>query len=269
MKREKSGFWVSLTAAVFYPVGALLAKRRYLGAERVPRSGGALLVMNHVSHLDPVYDTVFVHKQGRNPHVFAKGSLWKYPLVRHVMSGSGQIPVYRSTAAAGHSLSAGSEALEAGKVVLIYPDGTITRDPEGWPMQPRTGAARLVLDVLESGVPILPVARWGTVDILDAYQKKFRPFPRHKVSYSVGEPMDLSAYRGKEPTPEVLRELSDLMMRRVSEQLGEIRSERPPATFYRRPSAKRKPAGDQVGAPPDPAEQPPGATEPAGEKQGD
>lgn len=250
MKREKSGFWVSFTASVFYPVGALLARRHYREARHVPRSGGALLVMNHVSHIDPVYDTVFVHKQGRNPHVFAKHSLWKYPLVRHVMSGSGQIPVYRASAAAGHSLSAGAQALREGKVVIIYPDGTITKDPDGWPMQPRTGVARLVLDVLDEGIPVIPVARWGTLDILDGYQKKFRPFPRHDVYYLAGEPFDLSAYRGRQPTSAVLRELSEKLMRGVGELLGELRGETAPDGFYRRPSAaKRADAADAVASP--------------------
>lgn len=256
MKREKSGFWVSLTASVFYPLGALLARRHYRGEERVPRSGGALLVMNHVSHLDPVYDTVFVHKQGRNPHVFAKDTLWKYPLVRNVMTGSGQIPVYRRSSAARHSLVAGVDALRAGKVVLTYPDGTITRDPDGWPMRPHTGAARLALDVLEEGIPIIPVARWGTLDILDAYHKKFRPFPRHDVYYLMGEPYDLSEYRGVEPTTEVLRELSIRLMGGVKDLLSDIRGEPAPEGFYQRPAKAR-------------VAQSPEAPDPSAGKQGD
>ncbi len=239
MKREKSGFWVSLTASVFYPVSALLARRRYIGAERVPRNGGALLVMNHVSHLDPVYDTVFVHKQGRNPHVFAKHTLWEVPLVKHVMTGSGQIPVRRGSVTAGHSLRDGTSALQDGKVVINYPEGTITRDPDGWPMVGYTGAARLALDLLDTGVPILPVARWGTRDILDGYHKRFRPFPRHQVTYLVGEPVDLSGYRDKPINGLLLREVTDLLMWRVSELLSEIRQRPAPEQFYPRAAAKR------------------------------
>lgn len=232
MKREKSGLGVWAAAAVFYPLSVLLARTAYIGAERIPREGGALLVMNHVSHLDPVFDSVFVHRQGRVPHVFAKHTLWRYPLVRQVLNSSGQIPVYRASPTAGHSLRDGATALREGKIVVIYPDGTITRDPNGWPMRPRTGAARLVLDSLDAGVPVLPVARWGTLSILDVYRKKFRPFPRHRVTFSVGEPLDLSAYQGKQPTVGVLRELSTVLIRAVNDRLTEIRHEPAPEEPY-------------------------------------
>lgn len=240
MKREKPGFWVTLTAAVFYPVAALLARQRYVGADRVPPRGGALLVMNHISHIDPVYDTVFVHKQGRNPHVFAKHTLWQYPLVKRVMTGSGQIPVHRGSVTAGHSLRAGTVALDEGKVVINYPEGTITRDPDGWPMVAYTGAARLALDLLDTDVPILPVARWGTRTILDGYRRRFRPFPRHQVTYLVGEPVDLSAYRHAQVTGAVLREVTDLLMKQVRELLAEIRQQPAPRRFFPRASPAKK-----------------------------
>lgn len=246
MKREKGGFWVGFAASVFYPVGAILARRHYLGAERIPRDGGALLVMNHVSHLDPIFDTVFVHKQGRVPHVFAKHTLWEKPIVRQVMAGSGQIPVYRGSSAAGYSLRDGLQALRDGKVVITYPEGTITRDPEGWPMVSRTGAARLALDMIGTGVPVLPVARWGTRVIYDGYRKQFHPFPRHDVTFSVGEPVDLGQYRDRAIDGPLLREVTDLLMGRVAALLSGIRGEPAPAEFYHpqgvKPSARQAPS---------------------------
>jgi 1-acyl-sn-glycerol-3-phosphate acyltransferase len=252
--REKGGFWVGLAATFFYPLCALLARRENRGTERVPRQGGVLLVLNHVSHIDPMYDAVFVHKLRRVPRFLAKESLFKPFLVRHVLYGSGQIPVYRGSADAKDSLRDANAALSDGKLVVIYPEGTITKQPEGWPMQSRTGVARLALD---NDVPVLPVARWGTRAILDGYHKKFRPFPRHDVTTVVGEPVDLSAYRAQPVTTQVLREVTDLLMNRVTDLVAEVRGETPPTEVFR-PTAKSKgtpaPAADPGPADPGPAD---------------
>ncbi|MFC5052745.1 lysophospholipid acyltransferase family protein [Saccharothrix xinjiangensis] len=229
MAKEKGGFWVGVAAVAFYPSTALMSRKRIQGGERVPRSGGTLVVMNHVSHLDPVYDAVFVHKQGRVPHFLAKHGLWNVPVLGSVLRGARQIPVYRGTADAQQSLRAAHEALEQGMLVIIYPEGTITKDPDGWPMTSRTGVARLAL---EHDVPVVPAARWGTRDVYDHYRKKFRPLPRKTVVTNVGEPVDLSAYREQPQSLAVLREVTDLLMGEVKDLLAEIRQEQAPDGFY-------------------------------------
>lgn len=225
---EKSGFWVWVTAMIFYPL-AWLAKIVPSGAEHVRREGGVLLVMNHVSHIDPPVDAVFVHRNGRVPRFLAKESLFRMPVFKYMIRGAGSIPVYRRTTGAKDSLSAANDALRDGKLVVIYPEGTITKDPTGWPMRSRTGAARLAL---ENDVPVLTAARWGTNFILDGYAKKFRPFPRKRVYIDVAEPIDLSAYRGKPLTNELLREVTELLMTRIKDQLAKIRQEEAPEGFY-------------------------------------
>ncbi|MFI6030275.1 lysophospholipid acyltransferase family protein [Amycolatopsis magusensis] len=223
--REKGGFWVGTAAALFYPM-TLLGRRDYRHAERIPRRGGALLVLNHISHLDPVVDAVLVHRNKRVPRFMAKESLTRTPLLGKILVESGGIPVYRGSSSAGDSLRAAHQALREGKVVVIYPEGTITRDPAGWPKRSYTGAARLAL---ENDVPVIPIARWGTHEILNGYDKKFRPFPRKHVIHSVGEPIDLSAFRGRPLGAKVLREVTDLMMAEVVDLLSGVRGERPPA----------------------------------------
>ncbi|HVV09781.1 lysophospholipid acyltransferase family protein [Amycolatopsis sp.] len=223
--REKGGFWVGAAAALFYPV-SLIGRRVYTGAERIPREGGALLVMNHVSHMDPAVDAVFVHRNKRVPRFLAKDSVAKAPIFGRIFLGSGGIPVYRGSASAGDSLRAAHQALAEGKVVVIYPEGTITKDPDGWPKRAFTGAARLAIG---NDVPVIPIARWGTNEILDFYHKKLRFLPRKTVTHAVGEPIDLSAYRDKEPTAPVLREVTELMMGRITDLLAEVRGEAPPA----------------------------------------
>lgn len=225
-RREKGGFWVGLAAAMFYPVTGL-GRRVYRGAERIPRTGPALLVLNHVSHMDPAVDAVFVHRQKRVPRFLAKESVATAPIFGKIFIGSGGIPVYRGTTAAGDSLRAAHQALREGKIVVIYPEGTITKDPDGWPKRSYTGAARLAI---ENDVPVIPIARWGTNHIFDGYSKKLRPFPRKTVTHLVGEPMDLSEYRGKSSkSASLLREVTDRMMDEVTGLLAEIRQEEPPA----------------------------------------
>jgi 1-acyl-sn-glycerol-3-phosphate acyltransferase len=123
-------------------------------------------------------------------------------------------------------MKAAVDALAAGRTVVIYPEGTITKDPEGWPMSGRTGIARIAL---ATGVPVIPAARWGTREILDHYHKTFRPLPRKTVTTLFGEPVDLSAYRGRPVTPALLREVTDVAMDRVTGLLAEVREEQPPA----------------------------------------
>ena len=229
MAREKGGFWVGVAAAIVYPMSAVLGRHRIENGDRIPRKGSALLVINHISHLDPVYDAVFVHKNGRVPRFFAKHSLWNVPVMGAILRGAKQIPVYRGTADARQSLRDANQAIAEGRAIVIYPEGTITKDPAGWPMNSRTGVARLALD---NDVPVIPIARWGTLDLYNHYEKRFRPFPRKTITHRVGEPIDLSEFRGQEESITLLRQVTNVMMNRVKELLAEVREEQAPEGFY-------------------------------------
>ena len=241
MRKEKGGPWIRLCAIVLYPTVKLLARRVNKGP-KLPRHGGALLLMNHVSHLDPVVESVLGHNNGRFPRFMAKASLGRVPVLGRFLAGSAQVPVYRggdareSLRAAKESLEVASEGLEQGRLLVIYPEGTITKDPDGWPMASRTGVARLAL---ANDVPVIPGARWGTREIYDGYGKKFRPFPRKTVTSILGEPIDLSAYRDQPVTAQVLREVTDLLMGRVKELVAQARGEQAPDGFYSPAKAKQ------------------------------
>lgn len=234
MRREKGGFWIAFCAVFFYPLGWLVGRARFEGREHIPATGGALVVANHLSHLDPVYTGLLVHRAGRVPRFLAKHSLWTRPVLGSVMRGTGQIPVYRDTADAQQSLREGVAALDAGKVVVIYPEGTISRDPAGWPMHSRTGVARLAL---ASHAPVLPAVHWGTREVYDGYAKRFRPLPRKPIVVRCGPQIDLSAYRGRPLDAALLREVTDMIMSRVRDLLAEVRGESAPAEFFRRGAA--------------------------------
>jgi 1-acyl-sn-glycerol-3-phosphate acyltransferase len=145
-----------------------------------------------------------------------------------MMHGAGQIPVYRGTADAATSLRDAVDALARGECVVIYPEGTTTKDPDSWPMVAKTGIARLVL--LSPDTPVVPVGQWGP-HRMGGFS--WRRLGRRRTSWaSVGEPLDLSRYRGKEPTAETLRSITDEIMRAVRDEIAQFRDEPPPAEFY-------------------------------------
>ncbi|SDM96145.1 lysophospholipid acyltransferase family protein [Allokutzneria albata] len=233
MAREKGGFWVGVAAAIFYPGTRLLARRRFEGRDKLPRQGGVLLVGNHISHLDPPYAAVFVHQARRVPRFLAKDSLWKIPVLGRILRGAGQIPVSRGTADARNSLAAADKALTEGKVVTIYPEGTLTKDPEFWPMVSRTGVARLAVEhCVDGSVPVLPLVHWGTHRVWDHKRKRLSLFPRKTVVVRVGDPLDLSKFRGRAVDNELLREVTDHLMGEVRDLLAEVREEQAPTEFY-------------------------------------
>jgi 1-acyl-sn-glycerol-3-phosphate acyltransferase len=234
VRREKRGFWIAFCAIFFYPTGWLVGRSRFEGLDNIPAEGGVLLVANHVSHLDPIFSGLVVDKARRVPRFLAKHSLWKVPLLGAALRGSEQIPVYRNSTDAQQSLRAAVEALDRGRAVIIYPEGTITRDPEGWPMQGRTGAARLALS---TEVPVVPLVHWGTREVLDGYRGRFRPLPRKPITVRCGDPVDLSGFRGRPVDADLLREVTDVLMGRVRELLADVRELPAPAGFYPRPGA--------------------------------
>jgi len=237
--RDARGFWVRMCIVIFYPLTWLVARRHFAGLENVPAEGPGLMVCNHISLFDPLYTAVFVHRRSRIPRFLAKASLWKVPVLGRALVAAQQIPVYRDSVEAADSLRAAEQALDEGKLVLIYPEGTLTHDPEHWPMRARTGIARLAL---ARDIPVVPTAHWGTHRVYDHHGKRFRPVPRKQVVVRAGEPVDLSAYRGRPADTVLLREVTDVVMGRVRDLLAEVREEAAPAEFYPvRPRRERKP----------------------------
>ena len=236
---ERSNRWIRLCQVLLYPATRLLGRRRYQGMERLHRKGPMLIVGNHISHLDPMFDVVMIHKAGRIPHVMAKAGLWKIPIVGLALAGTGQIPVERGGGAGQGAVEHARATLEAGGVVLIYPEGTVTREPDFWPMRPRPGVATLALS---GDYPVVPIVHWGTQQVYNSYAagRKLRLFPRTDVQVVVGPDIDLSAYRGQGTDPRAIRDVSLLVMQTISGMLGEIRGQRPPEELFDLKKAQRQ-----------------------------
>jgi 1-acyl-sn-glycerol-3-phosphate acyltransferase len=121
------------------------------------------------------------------------------------------------------------DAVNKGEVVVVYPEGTITRDPGLWPMAGRTGAARIALS---TGAPVIPVAQWGANHILAPYARWPHLLPRKTITMKAGDPVDLDDLRARPLTAETLREATDRIMDVVTALLADIREEKPPAVRF-------------------------------------
>jgi 1-acyl-sn-glycerol-3-phosphate acyltransferase len=146
-----------------------------------------------------------------------------------VLLGAGQIPVERESANASDALQHAVAFLNAGHLLGVYPEGTLTRDEKYWPMKAKTGIARLAI---MSKVPVIPCAQWGAQRILPAYSKKLRIFPRTKVTVIAGTPLDFSKWYGKENDPAALEEATAFVMSAITKLLEEIRGEKAPVEIF-------------------------------------
>jgi 1-acyl-sn-glycerol-3-phosphate acyltransferase len=240
MAYSYSPAWRRLTIAVLPPALTALLGRDWHGMQNVPRTGGLIIAANHISEADPLAISYYLWKCGRYPVFLAKSTLFGSGFVGRVVGGTGQIPVRRDTAGAASSLTEAEDALTAGQCLVIYPEGTCTRDPDLWPMTGQTGAARLAL---ATGVPVVPLASWGAHELLP-YRKgeqtglagTLKPglhlLPRKQMHLIAGPPVDLSGYRKQPSTAAVLHAATTDIMRAIAGLVGELRREQPPAELY-------------------------------------
>jgi 1-acyl-sn-glycerol-3-phosphate acyltransferase len=199
------------------------------GIEHIPRSGGAILAINHIAYLDPLAAAYVVDKAKRVPRFLAKSELFDDKRIAWVLRGAGQIPVKRGTANAPMALDAAVTALEKGQLIVIFPEGTITNDPDLHPMEGKTGLARLAL---QTSTPVIPAAVWGTANIWPkGYAKRWRP--RQEILVRVGPPRTLT---GDPSSPEDWAGAMDTVMADIARLLAGLR---PAVPDRRRPKKSR------------------------------
>lgn len=227
--QEPRGWAFAFCATVLEPLLLVATRRRWSGGEHIPATGGCVLAVNHISHLDPLTCAHFVYAWGRMVRFLAKAEVFEVPVLGTILHSAGQIPVHRLTKEASMSFTAAVEAVRRGECVVVYPEGTITRQPELWPMTGRTGAARIALS---SGAPVIPVAQWGAHHILAPYTTRPHLFPRKTITMAAGPPVALDDLRSRELTPDLLREATDRIMDDITALLEGIRGRRAPAERY-------------------------------------
>jgi 1-acyl-sn-glycerol-3-phosphate acyltransferase len=219
--------WRLFSVIILRPGLRLLMKHRWQGKENFPRTGGVILAPNHLSYADWPTVALFSDSYGKRYPVFMiKSAVFEVKFLGPIMFKLGQLPVYRGRGDAGLVLKQAEQALRGGACVVVYPEGTATRDPDLWPMVGKTGAARLALT---TGAPVIPIAHWGAQDILPYGSKKPRLFPRKTVRMVAGPPVDLSAYAGQRLGASTLRAATADIMSDITALLAKLRQATPPA----------------------------------------
>jgi 1-acyl-sn-glycerol-3-phosphate acyltransferase len=142
---------------------------------------------------------------------------------------AGQIPVERETPNAGKAVDHAMRLLQTGHLLGVYPEGTLSRDADHWPMVAKTGLARLALS---TNTPVIPVAQWGAQVLMPTYSKKIKLFPRTRITIVAGKPVDLSPWYGKADDPQALIEATAKVMLEITKLLEEIRGEKRPEVIF-------------------------------------
>lgn len=223
--REKRGWAFWFACFVVKPFMWLTTRREWIHPERIPETGGFVIAMNHISHIDPITAAHLVYDYGRLPRYMAKAGLWKVKVIKPILDATGQIPVERESKGAD-AFAAAVDAVHAGKAIVVYPEATLTRDPDLWPMKGKSGAARIAL---ATGCPVIPVGQWGAQALLAPYGKRLHVLPpRKRLVQRIGEPVELADLAALEPTAEVIAEATDRIMQAITHELELIRGEQAP-----------------------------------------
>jgi 1-acyl-sn-glycerol-3-phosphate acyltransferase len=207
-----------------------LTKRDWRHQDKVPQTGGVIFVVNHISNADPLAVGQFLAYSGRWPRFLAKASVFQIPIIGRIIAACGQIPVQRGSAQTKDALVAAAQAIEQGRALVIYPEGTITRDPDLWPMEGKTGAVRLAF---ETGCPVVPIGQWGAHELMPGRKAGFpKLFPRKTLRVAAAEPVPLDDLRAKPVTAATLDEATTRIMDAITVLVAELREATPPAHRY-------------------------------------
>jgi len=247
--------WYGAGLGILWPGLKFFTRRDWRGTQNLGRPGdGLILAANHISWFDPFTFAHFVNDNGRSPRFLAKASLFDVPVGGDILSGAHQIPVDRESTDSNQALEHAVAAVNDGESVLIYPEGTITRDPDMWPMTAKTGTARIALTTRK---PVVPVAQWGPQEVMGPYRLEANFFPIKTMHYWAGEPVDLSDLYDEEFDSAVLAAATDRILDAITSLLAEIRGEPIPEGRFDFKSGRREPTtgGVLASATPQPADE--------------
>jgi 1-acyl-sn-glycerol-3-phosphate acyltransferase len=233
-RSQRLGLSFRFAVALLWPIMRVGVRWDIEGDERLTAAeGGVVVAPNHLSWFDPFVVAYVLWAADRPPRFLGKEAVFRIPFFGRIVANAGQIPVYRETHEAASAVRDALAALEKGECVVVYPEGTITRDPEIWPMSAKTGAVRLAL---MSGRPLIPMAQWGAHQVMGPYEKEFRLLPRKTMHVKVGDAVDLTDLEGKPLDASTLAIGGERLMDAITALLADLRHETPPITrmVYRR-----------------------------------
>jgi 1-acyl-sn-glycerol-3-phosphate acyltransferase len=208
-------YWILKHLVVGPPV-RLVFRPRVEGLHHVPDEGPAILASNHLSFSDSIFLPLVVRRRITFPAKaeYFTGTGVKGWLTKQFFSLTGQIPIDRAGGSASMAaLEKGLEVLREGELFGIYPEGT--RSPDGRLYRGKTGMARLAL---EADVPIIPCAMIDT----DKAQPTGQKIPNIvRVGVRIGPPLYYPEYAGQTDRHEVLRQITDDVMRELQRLSGQ------------------------------------------------
>jgi 1-acyl-sn-glycerol-3-phosphate acyltransferase len=199
------------------------------GSENVPERGPAIVACNHVAYLDPLAVGYAIDKAGRRPRFLTKSELFRDRRIGWALRATRQIEVRRGTVHASSALDQALDALRTGEIVVIFPEGTVTTDPDLEPMAPKSGAIRLAL---RSHAPVIPCAVWGTANVWPKGHYAKRWWPGQDILVRFGEPM---AVAGDPDSRRAITESGQRVMERIAALVSSLKPVLPDS---RRPSRR-------------------------------
>ncbi|MDO4665804.1 MAG: lysophospholipid acyltransferase family protein [Actinomycetaceae bacterium] len=216
----------------------IFLKKDWRGGENLPENGGFIAVANHVTTLDSLTFMHFLGEHGVPPRMMAKAELFDVPVLGWILRSCKQVPVFRGGRRAKDALAGAERALRGGECVGVFPEGTLTEDPHYWPMQGKTGVARLAL---RTHAPVVPVAQWGAHEVLAYRDRHFHLWPRKTIHVQAMPPVDLTdLYERGEDDHDAVKEATGRIIAALTKGVATFRpGEIPPRTPVQ-PSQKNR-----------------------------
>lgn len=194
------------------------ARFEITGLENIPQTGGAIICANHRSYFDSTVMSLVMAKAGRNARFLGKKEVFDAPIIGSLARAAGGIRVERASGS-DEPLERAAEALRAGEIVSLMPEGTIPRgpaffDPE---LKGRWGAARLAA---MSGVPIVPVGLWGTEKVWPRSSRlpNLNPSDPPLITVRIGEPITVDGDDPDVDTKKLMAAIMELLPPEAHEQ---------------------------------------------------
>jgi len=225
-RRQRLNAGYVIAQAMVRPVMFVFTRKVWSGWEHLPHEGGFVASPNHISNFDPFPVAWYLFHSGWVPFFLGKESLFRLPLIGRLLLAAGQVPVYRRSSQAGDAYRAAVQGVRDGKCIVVFPEGTLTRDPHLWPMIGRSGAARIAL---ETRCPLVPMAHWGAQDVIPHYGRGLRLLPRKTLRVTAGPPVDLSDLYDRPIDGATLREATARLMASVTDLVADLREQVPPS----------------------------------------
>jgi 1-acyl-sn-glycerol-3-phosphate acyltransferase len=210
------------------------AKVHAWGVEHIPSNGVYICAATHVTQFDVFIPMMTMFHLGRRPRFMAKEELSHWPFVGWALKHVGMQSVPRRKGMARAIEEESIKILTQGRPLTIWPEGTVSRDPQKWPMSLKRGMAEIALIAsrdLGYAIPIFPSVTWGAASI-----NHFWPWPRKNVVLAFDDAVNYSdllvdsdSWEEGQPPDGAVAELTERVRRRMENVMADIRGEEPPA----------------------------------------